>query len=72
MNCCQVYLNFNLRPYDAASVVRMFQEVGASEFRLIEHSGQGLTLVHVFAHPERFLSLKPTKHPITWDKRCSR
>ena len=32
---------------------------------------QGLTLVHIFAQPEPFLSLKPAKHPITWNTRCS-
>ena len=33
---------------------------------------QGLTLVHIFAQPEPCLSLKPAKHPSTWDKKCSR
>jgi hypothetical protein len=32
----------------------------------------GLTLVHVLAQPEPFLSLKPGKHPNTWDKKCPR
>jgi hypothetical protein len=34
--------------------------------------GQGLTLVHMFAQPQPFLSLKPAKHPTTWDRKCSR
>jgi len=33
---------------------------------------QGLTLVHFFAQPDPFLSLKPAKHPTTWDRKCSR
>jgi len=33
---------------------------------------QGLTLVHIFAQPEPFWSLKPAKHPTTWDRNCSR
>ena len=35
-------------------------------------AGQGLTLVHIFAQLELFLSLKPAKDPATWDKMCSR
>jgi hypothetical protein len=35
-------------------------------------STQGLTLVHIFAQPEPFLSLKPAKHPTTWDRKSSR
>ena len=31
-------------------------------------TGQGLTLVHVFAQAESFLSLKQAKHPTTWGK----
>jgi len=31
-----------------------------------------ITLVHIFAQPESFLSLKPAKHPTTWYKKCSR
>ena len=33
---------------------------------------QGLTLVHIFAQPEPFLSPKPAKHPTTRDQKCSR
>ena len=33
---------------------------------------QGLTLVHIFAQPEPFWSLKQAKHPTTWDNKCSR
>ena len=29
---------------------------------------QGLTLAHILTQPETFLSLKPAKHPTTWDK----
>ena len=45
-----------------------------SEFDTLTLSGpgQGLTLVHFFAQPEPFLSLKPAKHPTTWDKKCPR
>jgi len=34
-------------------------------------AGQGLILVHNFAQPEPYLSLKPAKHPTTWDNMCS-
>jgi hypothetical protein len=33
---------------------------------------QVLTLVHILAQPEPFLSLKTPKHPTTWDVKCSR
>jgi hypothetical protein len=36
------------------------------------YRGQGVSLAHIFAQPEPFLSLKPAKHPTTWDKQCSR
>jgi len=32
-------------------------------------SNQGLTLVPVSAQREPFLSLKPAKHPTTWDNK---
>jgi hypothetical protein len=34
--------------------------------------GQGLTLVHICAQSEPYLSLQPAKHPNTWDTMCSR
>ena len=40
--------------------------------RIIAADRQGLTLVHIFSQPQPFLSLKPAKHPNTWDKKCSR
>jgi len=44
-----------------------------SSFSWCPPSARGLTLVHIFAQPEPFLSLKPAaKHPTTWDKKCSR
>jgi hypothetical protein len=36
-----------------------------------EDGGQGLTLVHIIAQPESFMSPKAAKHPIAWVKRCS-
>jgi hypothetical protein len=38
----------------------------------VVHDGQGLTVVHIFAQPEPFLSLKSEQYPNTWDKKCSR
>jgi hypothetical protein len=43
-----------------------------STYRPVQSWGQGLTLVHIFAQPEPFSSLKPARHPITWDRKCSR
>ena len=33
---------------------------------------QGIPLVHIYAQPEPFLSLKPAKHSTTWERKCSR
>jgi hypothetical protein len=48
--------NFNLRRYNLD----------------FDAERQGLTLVHISAQLEPCLSLKPAKHPNTWDKKCSR
>jgi len=40
--------------------------VDAAAVATAADAGQGLTLVHIFAQPELFLSLKLAKHPNTW------
>jgi hypothetical protein len=75
-----VAFNFDLRRYSMDAIASLC--AGITEY-LLHHpdviqdpmdSGerQGLTLVHIFAQPESFLSLKPAKHPNLWDKKCSR
>jgi len=58
-----------LREYFAIDID---EESGALVGLPVLVEGQGLTLVHIFAQLEPFLSLKPAKHPTTWDRRYSR
>jgi len=65
-----VALNLNVRRYSKGAV----EDANSSAMGdLCADVGErhGLTLVHIFAQPEPFLSLKSAKHPTTWDKKCS-
>jgi hypothetical protein len=59
-----------LQEFDKARAWLMDMEARAASNRQGHH--QGLTLVHILAQPEPFLSLTPAKHSNTWDKQCSR
>jgi len=61
-----VMMKFALPPQSPrGSVSPSLRSTGPGPMTLVErlHAGQGLTLVHFSAQPERFLSLKPGKNP---------
>jgi hypothetical protein len=58
INCFNVCSQFQLAPLQQGSLLRRILP-GLLDAR----QRQGLTLVHIFAQPEPFLSLKSAKHP---------
>ena len=61
----KLVLKFNLRRHTVAATA----QTAATADRL---PGRGLRSSTSLLNLSRFLSLKPAKHPTTWDRKCSR